>query len=55
MASKEEPVVINNDDDDWPDVGPQNHEEARAYQDRINEIFDDFVLLLKEDRTPLGH
>ena len=48
MASQEDPVVIN-DDDDWPDTGPQNPEEARAYQDRINKIFNDFTLLLKGD------
>ena len=48
MASQEDPVVI--DDDDWPDTGPQNPEEARVYQDRINKIFDDFALLLKEDQ-----
>ena len=35
MASQEDPVVINYNDD-WPDAGPQNPEEARAYQDRIN-------------------
>ena len=45
MASQEDLVVIN--DDDWPDAGPQTPEEVRAYQDRINKIFDDFVSLLK--------
>ena len=49
MASQEEPVVIN-DDDDWPDAGPINPEEAQVYQDCINNIFDDFTSLLKEDR-----
>ena len=49
MASQEDPVVID-DDNDWPNTGPQNPEEVRAYQDRINKIFDDFTLLLKEDQ-----
>ena len=49
MASQEDPVVIN-DDNDWSDVGPQNPEEAQAYQDHINKIFDDFTILLQEDR-----
>ena len=31
MASQEDLVVIN-DDDDWPDVGPQNPEEAQVYE-----------------------
>ena len=49
MASQEDPVVIN-DNDNWPDAGPQNPKEVRAYQDRINKVFDDFMSLLKEDR-----
>ena len=49
MASQEDPVVIK-DDDNWPDVGPQNPEEMWAYHDCINKIFDDFTSLLKEDR-----
>ena len=49
MALQKDPVVIN-DDNDWPDTGPQNPEEVRVYQDRINRIFDDFTLLLKEDQ-----
>ena len=49
MASQEDLVVIN-DDDDWPDVGPQNPEEVRMYQDHINKIFNTFTSLLKEDR-----
>ena len=49
MASQEDPVVIN-DDNNWPDTGPENPEDARAYQDRIKKIFNDFALLLKEDQ-----
>ena len=50
MASQEDPVVID-DDDDWPDAGPQNPEEVQAYQDHINKILNDFASLLKEDRN----
>ena len=48
MASQEELVVID-DNGDWPNMGPQNPKEAKP-QDRINKIFDDFTVLLKEDR-----
>ena len=34
-AEKDPGVVIvpNDDDDDWPDTGPQNIKEAKAYTD----------------------
>ena len=44
MALQEDLVVID-DDNDWPDAGPQNPEEVCMYQDHINKIFDDFASL----------
>ena len=37
-----EPIEIE-DDDDWPDQGPVNEEEAQAFVDKIDNIFDTFL------------
>ena len=57
MAEKEVPedvVVVpdddNDDDDQFGSTGPQNLDEARAYQDRLNKTLDDFAELLNKDR-----
>ena len=54
MANKEEvPNVIevfdNDDDDDWPDAGPQNPAEAQAYTNKIITVFDTFSDLIHQD------
>ena len=36
-----EPIEIE-DDDDWPDQGPVNEEEAQAFVKKIDNIFDTF-------------
>ena len=40
QAGEKEVIVIPEEDpDDWPDVGPQNPEEADSYIEKINNIF----------------
>ena len=44
-AEKDPDVIIvpdDDDNDDWPDTGPQNIEEAKAYTDKIVNVFDTF-------------
>ena len=39
QAGKKEVIVIPEEDpDDWPDVGPQNPEEADSYIEKINNM-----------------
>ena len=52
---KEVIVVLEEDSDDWPDVGPQNPEEADSYIKKINNIFETMaenVLHEKKDALP---
>ena len=42
-GEKEVIVVPEEDPDDWPDVGPQNPEEADSYIEKINNIFETMV------------
>ena len=39
-GEKEVTVILEEDPDDWPDVGPQNPEEAESYIEKINNIFE---------------
>ena len=32
-------IVIPDDDDEWPETGPQNPEAAKAYVEKINAVF----------------
>ena len=54
MTSKGAPIEVievpNDDPDDFPDSGPQNPAEAKAYQDKIDEIMAMFSDLLADDR-----
>ena len=53
MAAADEPVVIPDDEkqeEDWPEVGPQNPEEAQKYIEQVNEIFDRLMEMLEDDR-----
>ena len=53
MASEDVPPVIHlleEEEDEWPDAGAQNPEEAQKYVDRINAIFDHLSELIHEDK-----
>ena len=53
MASEDVPPVIDlleEEEEEWPDAGAQNPEEAQKYIDRINGIFDHLSELIHEDR-----
>ena len=53
MASEDVPPVIDlleEEEEEWPDAGAQNPEEAQKYVDRINGIFDHLSELIHEDK-----
>ena len=57
MAAKDVPVVdlIEEEEEEWPEAGAQNVEEAEQYVDRINNVFDHLSTLFHEDtKTALG-
>ena len=51
MAAKEDPVVdlVEEEEEEWPEAGVQNIEEAERYQDKINNIFDHLSTLIHQD------
>ena len=52
MAAKDVPPVIDlieEEEEEWPEAGAQNPEEAEQYVDRINNIFDHLSTLIHED------
>ena len=53
MAVKDVPPVINlleEEEEEWPEAGAQNPEEAEGYVDKINHIFDHLSELIHEDK-----
>ena len=53
MAAKDVPPVIDlleEEEEEWPEAGAQNPEEAEQYVDRINNIFDHLSTLIHEDK-----
>ena len=53
MASEDVPPVIDlleEEEEEWPDAGAQNPEEAQKYIDTINSIFDHLSKLIHEDK-----
>ena len=53
MASEDVPPVIDlleEEEEEWPDTGAQNPEEAQKYMDRINDIFNHLSELIHEDK-----
>ena len=53
MAAKDAPPVIElleEEEEEWPDTGAQNPEEAEQYVDKINHIFDHPSELIHEDK-----
>ena len=51
MANKADPVVelMEEEEEEWPEAGVQNVEEAEQYQDKINNIFDHLSILIHQD------
>ena len=52
MAVKDDLVVDlveEEEEEEWPEVGVQNVEEAEHYQDKINNIFDHLSVLIHQD------
>ena len=52
MAAKDDPVVDlveEEEEEEWPEVGMQNIEEAERYTDRINNIFDHLSVLIHQE------
>ena len=57
MAAKDDPVVdlVEGEEEEWPEAGVQNVEEAERYQDKINNIFNHLsVLIHQEPKTALS-
>ena len=53
MASKDAPPMIDlleEEEEEWPEAGAQNPEEAQQYMDRINNVFDHLSTLIHEDK-----
>ena len=52
MAAKDDPVVDlveEEEEEEWPEVGAQNVEEAEKYTDKINNVFDHLSVLIHQD------
>ena len=51
MADKADLVVelVEEEEEEWPEAGAQNVEEAEQYQDKINNIFDHLSILIHQD------
>ena len=56
MASQEHSEVITilddieeEEEDDWPELGPVNLQEAKKYTDHINDVFDTMAEMLHSD------
>ena len=51
MAEKVNPVIdlVEEEEEEWPEAGVQNVEEAEQYQDKINHVFDHLSVLIHED------
>ena len=53
MAVKDVPPLIDlleEEEEEWPEAGAQNPEEAEQYMDRINNVFDHLSTLIHEDK-----
>ena len=57
MAAKDDPVIdlMEEEEEEWPEVGAQNPEEAERYTEKINNVFDHLSELIHQDtKTVLG-
>ena len=55
--AKDDPVIdlVEEEEEEWPEVGAQNPEEAEQYTERINNVFDHLSELIHQDtKTALG-
>ena len=54
MAAKDVPPVVDlldeEEEEEWPEAGAQNPEEAEQYIDKINHIFDHLSELIHKDK-----
>ena len=51
MTAKDNPVIdlVEEEEEEWPEVGAQNPEEAEQYTERINNVFDHLSELIHQD------
>ena len=51
MAEKDDPVIdlVEEEEEEWPDMGVQNPEEAEWYTEKINNVFDHLLTLIHQD------
>ena len=52
MAAKDDPVidlVEEEEEEEWPEMGVQNPEEAEHYTEKINNVFDHLSTLIHQD------
>ena len=49
MASKDAPVEISEEEDQWVGARPQNPEEVRSYHEKVDAVFETFSELLAND------
>ena len=58
MAAKDAPVVVDlieEEEEEWPEAGVQNIEEAEEYVEKVNNVFDHLSTLIHQDtKTALG-
>ena len=51
MAAKDDPVVeiVEEEEEEWPEAGVQNPEEAERYTEKINNVFNHLSTLIHQD------
>ena len=52
MAAKDNPVVDlvqEEEEEEWPEAGVQNIEEAEQYTQKVNNVFDHLSVLIHQD------
>ena len=57
MAAKDDPFIdlMEEEEEEWPEAGAQNPEEAEWYMEKINNVFDHLSTLIHQDtKTALG-
>ena len=52
MAEKDVPVIdlMDEEEEEWPEVGVQNLDEAEQYVEKVNNVFDHLSTLIHEDK-----